>query len=344
MNEIEVFDNKQQETYRSIRNSVIAAQSKVYSAVNSAMVTAYWEIGEQIYKACGENDRAEYGKKILKYISEKLTEEFGKGYSIRNLRNMRNFYCTFPIRQTLSAELSWSHYLLLMQIRNDVERDFYTQEAIKSNWSVRQLDRQINTMYYKRILASRDKESVAAEIQTTEPKPEYEQIIKDPYVLEFLDLPANEHYYESTLEQALIDHLQKFLLELGRGFSFVARQKHFNVDGRHFYIDLVFYNYILKCFVLIDLKRGEVLHEDIGQMNFYLNYYREEMNTEGDTEPIGIVLGAYQDKLVMHYALQNITNQVFVSHYQLYLPNREQLEAEFRRFMGGETEKKDSEL
>ena len=243
MNEIEVFDNKQQETYRSIRNSVIAAQSKVYSAVNSVMITAYWEIGEQIYKACGENDRAEYGKKILKYISEKLTEEFGKGYSIRNLRNMRNFYCTFPIRQTLSAELSWSHYLLLMQIRNDVERDFYTQEAIKSNWSVRQLDRQINTMYYKRILASRDKESVAAEIQTTEPKPEYEQIIKDPYVLEFLDLPANEHYYESTLEQALIDHLQKFLLELGRGFSFVARQKHFNVDGRHFYIDLVFYNH-----------------------------------------------------------------------------------------------------
>ena len=269
MNEIEVFDNKQQETYRSIRNSVIAAQSKVYSAVNSAMVTAYWEIGEQIYKACGENDRAEYGKKILKYISEKLTEEFGKGYSIRNLRNMRNFYCTFPIRQTLSAELSWSHYLLLMQIRNDVERDFYTQEAIKSNWSVRQLDRQINTMYYKRILASRDKESVAAEIQTTEPKPEYEQIIKDPYVLEFLDLPANEHYYESTLEQALIDHLQKFLLELGRGFSFVARQKHFNVDGRHFYIDLVFYNYILKCFVLI--------HQSVKSVSLCIQYRRPKI-------------------------------------------------------------------
>ena len=292
MNEIEVFDNKQQETYRSIRNSVIAAQSKVYSAVNSAMVTAYWEIGEQIYKACGENDRAEYGKKILKYISEKLTEEFGKGYSIRNLRNMRNFYCTFPIRQTLSAELSWSHYLLLMQIRNDVERDFYTQEAIKSNWSVRQLDRQINTMYYKRILASRDKESVAAEIQTTEPKPEYEQIIKDPYVLEFLDLPANEHYYESTLEQALIDHLQKFLLELGRGFSFVARQKHFNVDGRHFYIDLVFYNYILKCFVLIDLKTGDLTHQDIGQMQMYVNYYTRNLMNEGDKPPIGLLLCA----------------------------------------------------
>ena len=328
MNEIELFDNKQQETYRTIRNSVIAAQSKVYSAVNSAMVTAYWEIGEQIYKACGENDRAEYGKKILKYISEKLTEEFGKGYSIRNLRNMRNFYCTFPIRQTLSAELSWSHYLLLMQIRNDVERDFYTQEAIKSNWSVRQLDRQINTMYYKRILASRDKESVAAEIQTTEPKPEYEQIIKDPYVLEFLDLPANEHYYESTLEQALIDHLQKFLLELGRGFSFVARQKHFNVDGRHFYIDLVFYNYILKCFVLIDLKTGDLTHQDIGQMQMYVNYYTRNLMNEGDKPPIGLLLCAKKSDTLMKLTLSEDNNQIYAAKYLDYMPTEEELKRE----------------
>ena len=328
MNEIEVFDNKQQETYRSIRNSVIAAQSKVYSAVNSVMITAYREIGEQIYKACGENDRAEYGKKILKYISEKLTEEFGKGYSIRNLRNMRNFYCTFPIRQTLSAELSWSHYLLLMQIRNDVERDFYTQEAIKSNWSVRQLDRQINTMYYKRILARRDKESVAAEIQTTEPKPEYEQIIKDPYVLEFLDLPANEHYYESTLEQALIDHLQKFLLELGRGFSFVARQKHFNVDGRHFYIDLVFYNYILKCFVLIDLKTGDLTHQDIGQMQMYVNYYTRNLMNEGDKPPIGLLLCAKKSDTLMKLTLSEDNNQIYAAKYLDYMPTEEELKRE----------------
>ena len=328
MNEIELFDNKQQETYRTIRNSVIAAQSKVYSAVNSVMVTAYWEIGEQIYKACGENDRAEYGKKILKYISEKLTEEFGKGYSIRNLRNMRNFYCTFPIRQTLSAELSWSHYLLLMQIRNDVERDFYTQEAIKSNWSVRQLDRQINTMYYKRILASRDKESVAAEIQTTEPKPEYEQIIKDSYVLEFRDLPANEHYYESTLEQALIDHLQKFLLELGRGFSFVARQKHFNVDGRHFYIDLVFYNYILKCFVLIDLKTGDLTHQDIGQMQMYVNYYTRNLMNEGDKPPIGLLLCAKKSDTLMKLTLSEDNKQIYAAKYLDYMPTEEELKRE----------------
>lgn len=250
MEELTKSENSQENAYQSIRGYVIEAQRQVYSAVNTAMVSAYWNIGKSIYEFCGENDRAAYGKQILQYISEKLTVEFGNGFSVRNLRNMRQFYLAFPIRQTASAELSWSHYQLLMRITDEKARDFYEQEAIKSGWSVRQLERQINTMYYKRILASRDKESVAAEIQITEPKPEYERIIKDPYVLEFLDLPANEHYYESTLEQALIDHLQKFLLELGRGFSFVARQKHFNVDGRHFYIDLVFYNYILKCFVL----------------------------------------------------------------------------------------------
>ena len=220
-------DTQSEDMYLSIRGYVIDAQRQVYSTVNAAMVTAYWNIGKIIYEICGENERAAYGKQVLKYISERLTKEFGKGFSIRNLRNMRRFYLAFPIRQTLSAELSWSHYLLLMQVENETERKFYFDETAKSSWSVRQLQRQINTMFYQRILASRDKESVATEIQTTEPKPEYEKIIKDPYVLEFLDLPENEHYYESTLEQALIDHLQKFLLELGRGFSFVASQSVF---------------------------------------------------------------------------------------------------------------------
>lgn len=179
------------------------------------------------------------------------------------MRNMRRFYRAFPIRDALRPELSWTHYRLLMRVENEKARTFYLAEAVKSGWSSRQLARQIDTMFYQRILASRDKESISAEIQTTEPKPEYEKIIKDPYVLEFLDLSPNEHFYESELEQALIDHLQKFLLELGRGFSFVARQKHFNIDGRHFYIDLVFYNYITKCFVLIDLKTGDLTHQDI---------------------------------------------------------------------------------
>lgn len=208
------------ETYTNIRRTVISAQSKVATVVNSAMVQAYWKIGEQIHIVCGENDRAEYGKSLLKYLSEKLTSEFGKGFTERNLRYMRQFYQTFPIRNTLCAELSWSHYRLLMRVDNEERRDFYHEDCVKSNWSVRQLERQINTLYYDRILASKDKSGVANEIDKLEPRPEYEKIVKDPYVLEFLDLEANPHFYEKDLEQALIDHLQKFLLELGRGFSF----------------------------------------------------------------------------------------------------------------------------
>lgn len=257
-------DLEPEETYQSVRRYVVAAQKKVYSAVNAAMVTAYWEIGEQIYLASGENDRAAYGRQLLHYISDKLTKEFGRGFTVRNLQMMRKFYLTFSNANALRSELSWTHYRLLMKVSDKKARDFYMNEAVKAGWSSRQLERQINTMYFQRILASKNKESVSAEIEQTETKPEYEKIIKDPYVLKFLNLPANEHYYESDLEQALIDHLQKFLLELGRGFSFVARQKHINFDGRHFYIDLVFYNYILKCFVLIDLKMTDLTHQDLG--------------------------------------------------------------------------------
>ncbi|MGM9937713.1 MAG: YhcG family protein [Candidatus Ornithomonoglobus sp.] len=314
--------------YLSIRGYVIDAQKRIYSAVNSAMVTAYWDIGKAIYEVCGENDRAAYGKQILKYISERLTAEFGKGYNVRNLRNMRQFYLCFQKRNALRSELSWTHYRLLMRVANEEERNFYLNEAVKAGWSSRQLERQINTMFYKRILASRDKESVAAEIQKTEPKPEYEKIIKDPYVLEFLDLPANEHYYESNLEQALIDHLQKFLLELGRGFSFVARQKHFNIDGRHFYIDLVFYNYILKCFVLIDLKTGDLSHQDIGQMQMYVNYYTRKMMNEGDNPPIGLLLCAKKSDTLVKMTLPEDNNQIYAAKYLDYLPTEEELKRE----------------
>ena len=219
--------NNSEEVYTRIRSSVMAAQNRVYAAVNSAMVIAYWEIGEQIYKACGENDRAEYGKNLLHFLSEKLTAEFGKGYSVQGLRNMRQFYCTFPNRSTLWSELSWSHYRVLMRIADEESRNFYTEECAKSAWSVRQLERQIHTMYYQRILASKDKLSVAAEIQKSEPKAEYEKAVKDPYVMEFLQIKPDTHVYESDIEQALIEHLQQFLLELGRGFSFVSRQKRF---------------------------------------------------------------------------------------------------------------------
>lgn len=330
MNETEIFDNNGQETYRSIRNSVIAAQGKVYAAVNSAMVNAYWEIGEQIYRACGENDRAEYGKNLLRYLSERLTAEFGKGFDESNLRRMRQFYLTFPIRDTLCHELSWSHYRVLMRISDKTARDFYTEECAKAAWSVRQLERQIHTMYYQRLLASRDKESVAAEIQTTEPKPEYEKAVKDPYVMEFLQIKPDTHVYESDIEQALLDHLQEFLLELGRGFSFVARQKRFTVDGQDFFIDLVFYNYILKCFVLFDLKTGTLTHQDLGQMQMYVNYYTRELMNEGDKPPIGIVLCAEKNDAIVKYTLPENNDQIFASKYYTYLPTEEELKRELR--------------
>lgn len=321
-------DLQSENAYLSIRGYVVDARKQVYAAVNTAMVKAYWNIGKAIYEVCGENDRAAYGKEVLKYISERLVDEFGKGFDQSNLRSMRRFYRTFPIQETLSPELSWSHYRLLLQVENEKARTFYAEECVRSSWSYRQLKRQINTMFYERMLASRDKESVAAEIQKTEPKPEYEKIIKDPYVLEFLELPPNEHYYESDVEQALIDHLQKFLLELGRGFSFVARQKHFDIDGRHFYIDLVFYNYITKCFVLIDLKTGDLTHQDIGQMQMYVNYYTRYMMNEGDNPPIGLLLCAKKSDTLVQLTLPEENRQIYAAKYMPYMPTEEELKRE----------------
>ena len=317
-----------QETYETVRSYIVKAQSDIYKAVNSAMVIAYWNIGKKIYEVCGENERAGYGKQLLMYLSDKLTDEFGKGYTISNLKNMRQFYRIFQNRYALRSELSWTHYRSLMRVKDETARQFYLEEAISCGWSSRQLDRQINSFYYQRILASKDKASVADEINKLEPKPEYEKIIKDPYVLEFLDLPANVHFYESDLEQAVIDHIQKFLLELGKGYSFVARQKHFDVDGRHFYIDLVFYNYILKCFVLVDLKIGELTHQDIGQMQMYVNFYTRNLMNEGDNPPIGIVLCADKSDTMVEYTLPDDNKQIFAAKYLPYMPTKEELKKE----------------
>lgn len=316
------------ETYKTVRDYVVEAQTQVNKAVNFAMVTAYWNIGKKIYEVCGESDRAAYGKQLLMYLAEKLSGEFGKGYDESNLRKMRKFYIVFPIQDALRPELSWTHYRSLMRVKDETARQFYLEEAIACGWSSRQLDRQINSFYYQRILASKDKASVADEINKLEPKPEYEKIIKDPYVLEFLDLPANEHFYESDLEQALIDHLQKFLLELGKGYSFVARQKHFDIDGRHFYVDLVFYNYILKCFVLVDLKIGELTHQDIGQMQMYVNFYTRQLMNDGDNPPIGIVLCADKSDTLVEYTLPEGNQQIFTAKYLPYMPSKEELKKE----------------
>ena len=306
------------------------AQRQVRVAVNSAMVDAYWRIGEAIFKECGDNDRAAYGKQVLQFISERLTAEFGSGFTERNLRNMRQFYLLFPIRHTLCAELSWSHYRVLMRIQDKKAREFYVNECAKSAWSVRQLERQIHTMFYQRMLASQDKDSVAAEIQISEPKPEYEKIVKDPYVMEFLQIKPDTRVYESDVEQAMLDHLQQFLLELGRGFCFEARQKRFSLGGQDFFIDLVFYNYILKCFVLIDIKTGELTHQDIGQMQMYVNYYTRELMNEGDHKPIGIVLCAEKNDAVVKYTLPEDNDQIYASKYLTYLPTEEELKRELR--------------
>ena len=233
----------------------------------------------------------------------------------------------------MSQKLSWSHYVELLKIDDPLERSFYLKECEQENWGVRELRRQMQSMLFQRLALSKNKNEVLRLSEEGQVIEKPEDIIKDPYIFEFTGLPQLPVYKEGDLEDALIDNISTFLLELGKGFAFIGRQQRINIGGRIFKVDLVFYHRILKCFVLIDLKRGEVQHEDIGQMNLYLNYYREEMNTEGDTEPIGIVLGAYEYKLMVKYATQNISNQLFVSRYQLYFPDREQLENEISRFL-----------
>lgn len=317
--------------YENIKQTLTQAQKKVYATVNATMVETYWNIGKQIYEAQGKNERAEYGKGLLKFLSEKLTKEFGRGYRIANLKNMRQFYLTFPNSYALSSQLSWTHYRLLMRIEKEAARQFYLAECEKSNWSTRQLERQINSFYYERLLSSQDKDGVRNEIQKLEAGSTPQDIIRDPYVLEFLGLKETPNLYEKDLENGLIEHLQKFLLELGRGFSFVARQKRITFDGEHYYLDLVFYNYILKCFVIIDLKIGKLTHQDIGQMQMYVNYYTRELMNEGDNVPIGLVLCADKSDSVVKYTLPEDNNQIFASKYKLYMPTEEELKSELEK-------------
>ena len=318
--------------YKEIKSILEQARNKVYKVANSTMVEAYWNIGRVIVEKQGGSNKAEYGTALIKNLSKKMTKEFGKGFTTTNLKYMRQFYLTFQKSHALSDQLSWTHYRLLMRVENENARNFYIEECIKSNWSTRQLERQITTLFYERLLSSKDKEKVSKEIYKLEPQiKKAEDIIRDPYVLEFLGLPENTSFLEKNLEQALIDHLQKFLLELGRGFSFVARQKRITFDGRHFYIDLVFYNYLLKCFVLIDLKVGDLTHQDLGQMQMYVHYFEEEMMNEGDNPPIGIVLCADKSDSIVKYTLSKNETQVFASKYKAYLPSEEELLSEIKK-------------
>ncbi|SEA46445.1 Predicted nuclease of restriction endonuclease-like (RecB) superfamily, DUF1016 family [Pseudobutyrivibrio sp. ACV-2] len=332
----EIIDtNKEyEELLLKVGTTLEKGRSRVAAAIKTIMVDTYWEIGRDIveYEQDG-HEKAEYGSEVLSRLSQDLTNRYGKGFSRSNVVYMRKLYNVYPNRQTLSDQLSFSHYVELLKIEDPMERSFYEKECASEGWGVRELKRQMKSMLFHRIALSSDKNEVMRLAQEGQIIESAEDIIKEPYVFEFTGLPELPVYKEGDLEDALTNNLSQFFLELGKGFTYVGRQQKMVISGRTYKVDLVFYHRILKCFVLIDLKRGEVQHEDIGQMNFYLNYYKEEMNTDGDSDPIGIVLGAYQDKLVVQYALQGISNQVFVSRYQLYLPEREQLEAEFRRFM-----------
>ena len=314
--------------YKQVASILNAARNKAYAAVNFAMVEAYWEIGRSIVEEQGGEERAGYGEALLQGLAERLTADFGKGFDASNLRYMRQFYLAFPIRDALRHELSWTHYRRLSRICDADARTWYMNECAESHWSTRQLERQINTMFRERLLASKDKEVVATEIQKSAPAKRPEDIIRDPYVLEFLGFSDDAAFRESDLEQALITHLQKFLLELGRGFAFEARQKRITFDGRHFYIDLVFYNYLMRCFVLIDLKTDDLTHQDLGQMQMYVNYYTRELMNEGDNPPIGIVLCADKSDSIVEYTLPQDNDQVFAAKYLTYLPSKEELARE----------------
>ncbi|MDR0724662.1 MAG: PDDEXK nuclease domain-containing protein [Prevotellaceae bacterium] len=328
MNEENTLSKNNDNLYVQIKEILTTARTKAYSAVNFAMVEAYWLIGKQIVEAQAGNERAEYGTQLLKFLSVQLTRDFGKGFDESNLRYIRQFYLTFQIRDTLRHELNWSHYKKIMKVMDETARNFYIDECVKSNWSTRQLERQINTHFYERLLSSRNKDAVAAEIQKTAAPPDPKDFIHNPYILEFLDIKPSHDLYEKDLETAVINHLQAFLLEMGRGFSFIARQKRISFDGRDFYIDLVFYHYILKCFVLIDLKMDDLSHQDLGQMQMYVNYYTREMMNEGDNPPIGIILCADKSEAIVRYTLAKDNTQIFASKYMLYLPTEQELKNE----------------
>ena len=331
MNEIEECKYIDNEFYTNIREVLEQARKRVYHNIQSEMVLAYWQIGKMIVEKQRGNTRADYGDGLLKELSIKLTKDFGRGFTERNLRVMRQFYIVFPKWHSVCAELSWSHFRLLVRVDDENARNFYVKEAVNNNWSVRQLEREINTFSYQRYLASHGNHDVVEDTAKRELPSEPKDIIKDPYILDFLGMKPDSSFYEKDLESALITHLNEFLLELGNGFAFVARQKRFDMDGRNFYVDLVLYNYKLKCFVLIDLKRGDLTHQDIGQMQMYVNYYTRELMEPGDNPPIGIILSADKSDTLVRYTLPLDNKQIYASKYMLYLPKEEDLQKEMNK-------------
>lgn len=314
--------------------TIESARKRAVQAVNNELLKANWEIGKYIVEFEQDgNEKAEYGSSLLTNLSKDLKLRFGKGFSKSNIYLMRQFYLKYQIFQSVTGKLTWTHYAELLGVSDDHARGFYEKQAVNENWSVRELKRQISSSLFERLSLSKDKSGILRLSEkgliVSEPK----DIIKDPYVLEFLQIPVEYRMTESKLEHKIIDNLQTFLLELGKGFSFIGRQYRITLDNDHFYVDLVFYHRILKCFVLIDLKTKHVKHHDIGQMNMYLNYFKYEENIEGDNPPIGIVLGADKNDILVEYAIGGISNNIFVSKYQLYLPDKKVLEQKVKELM-----------
>jgi len=323
-------------SYNTLVNSISKileeGRRKAYFSVNTILVRTYWEIGKQIveFEQNGE-EKAEYGSSLLRNICNDLSLRFGSGFSKSNVYLMRVFYLKYPKFQTVSGKLSWSHYVELISLEDTYEQSFYEKQCLLENWSIRELKRQINSALFQRLVLSKDKKTVLKIAKRGQIIEKQEDIIKEPFVLEFLGIRENYKFSEKELEQKIIDNLQMFILELGKGFTFVARQYRITLDNNHFYTDLVFYHRILKCFVLFDLKVGKITPQDIGQMNMYLNYFKEEETSPGDNPPIGIILSTDKNDSIIRYALGGITNKLFVSKYKLYLPDKKQLKEQVEK-------------
>ena len=315
-----------------IKSLIAKAKEGAIRSVDYHRTVMYWHIGERIFNEEQQGkDRADYGNYLIKLLSEQLQPEYGSGFSARQLERYRQFYRMFPIASTLRTQLSWSHYKMILSINNEDKREYYIAETVKNNWSIRQMERQINSQLFERLLLSNDKESVLAVARNEATPTNPNEIIKDPMVLEFLGLKRESAYYEKDLEQAIITHLQDFLLELGNGFSFVARQKRIHLDGDEFFVDLVFYNRILQCFVLFEIKINKLTHEDLGQLQMYVNYFDRVEKLDHEKPTIGILLCADKNNAVVKFSLPENNKTILASQYELILPTEEQLLNEIKK-------------
>jgi predicted nuclease of restriction endonuclease-like (RecB) superfamily len=326
---VEVVESVETELYAKVCRYIARARAKVYAVANTEMVVAYWNVGREIVAKQGGAERAKYGDGLIKSLALRLTAEFGPGYTVANLRNMRQFFLTFPKRYTLCSELTWSHFRVLMRIENEAARKYYLEECTKSKWSVRDLKRQIETHFYERLVANHvDLKDGASLVKRTDVTPQ--DIVRSPAILEFAGLAPGD-YRESDLERGLIQHLGKFMMELGRGFCLEREQRPIPVGGKTYYCDLVFYNYVARCFVLIDLKVGEITPEDLGQMMLYKHFYEREMMRPGDNPPVGIVLGSERNEAVIRCTLNEHERNLFAVKYHLDLPSDDELALELQR-------------